>query len=278
MSDRMTRLVELKAMLDQGFITRAEYDALKAELFSAVSSSAPQAADPLLGATRAGPLPTQPPSHPRLPERIGSYRILSELGRGGMGTVVRARHIEEGWAQRQGGDVAIKLIHPQLAADPAYRARFLDEARLGRRLSHPSLAAVHDVVAEGSWLGAVMAFVDGTSLSERIRSGGLPLEQVVTLLRPLAEALDHLHAQGIIHRDLKPANIKIRRDGRPVILDLGIAKDQATAGDGHTQTGTVLGTTAWMAPEQVDAKATGPAADRYALGLMAYGLLAGRLP
>ncbi len=212
-----------------------------------------------------------------LPQRLGSYRVLGLIGAGGMGTVVRARHVEEGWAARQGGDVAIKLVHPHLAADVSFRERFFAEAELGRRVTHPALVPTWDVVAEGAWLGTVMSFVAGEPLSTRVRAGGLPVAEVVELLAPVAEALDHLHAQGIVHRDLKPANIVVRPDGRAVLLDLGIAKDTHAA-EQHTRTMTSMGTSAWMAPEQADAKHVDGAADRYALGLVAYALLSGRLP
>ncbi len=222
------------------------------------------------GPARSGPVPS-------LPDRLGSYRILARLGAGGMGTVVRARHIEEGWATTQGGDVAIKLIHPHLAEDATFRARFLKEAAIGRRMLHPSLVPIWDVVAHEPWLGTVMSFIAGEQLTARVRGGGAPVDEVIALLTPVAEAVDYLHSQGIVHRDLKPANIIVRPDGRPVVLDLGIAKD-ALATENHTRTMTAMGTSAWMAPEQADAKHVDGAADRYAFGLIAYALLAGRLP
>ena len=212
-----------------------------------------------------------------LPQRIGMYRVLGLVGAGGMGTVVRARHVTEDWAARQGGDVAIKIVHAHLAADAGFRERFFAEAELGRRVTHASLVPTWDVVEEGGWLGTVMSLVEGEPLTTRVRAGGLPVGDVVALLGPIAEALDHLHANGIVHRDLKPANILVRPDGRAVLLDLGIAKDTRAA-EQHTRTMTSMGTSAWMAPEQADAKHVDGAADRYALGLVAYALLAGRLP
>lgn len=194
-----------------------------------------------------------------------------------MGTVLRARHAEEGWAKRQGGDVAIKLIHPHIAEDPSFRERFFAEAGLGRKVQHPSVASVFDVVSEEPWLGTVMSLVGGVTLDHWIRPGGLPVHEALALLTPLAHALDHLHGLGIVHRDVKPANIKVRADGTPVILDLGIAKD-LKAGEGLTGTATSMGTVGWMAPEQADAKHVGPAADRYALGLITYALLSGQMP
>jgi serine/threonine protein kinase len=212
-----------------------------------------------------------------LPESLGSYRVLGLVGAGGMGTVVRARHVEEGWATRQGGDVAIKLVHAHLAADPTFRERFFAEADLGRRLRHASLVPTWDVVVDKQWLGTVMSFVEGTPLTGSVRAGGLPLEEVLTLLGPIGAVLDHLHEQGIVHRDVKPANIVVRKDGTPVLLDLGIAKD-TREGESHTRAMTAMGTSAWMAPEQADAKHVDGAADRYAFGLMSYALLTGTMP
>ncbi len=248
-----------------------------APLSGATRFEAPTPA-PLSGATRFEPVgPTRVDAASALPDRLGSYRVLGLLGVGGMGTVVRARHTEEGWAQRQGGDVAIKLIHPQIASDATFRDRFFSEAELGRRVQHPGLVPTFDVIAEGAWLGTVMSLVVGEPLTNKVVSGGLPVSQVVTLLQPVAEALDYLHGLGIVHRDLKPANIMVRVDGRPVVLDLGIAKDSAAL-ENHTRTMMTMGTSAWMAPEQADAKHVDGAADRYALGMIAYALLAGRLP
>ncbi len=225
-----------------------------------------------LGATRMdGPA--------ALPERLGSYRILGILGAGGMGTVVRARHVNELWAAQNGGDVALQLIHPHIAAEPNFQARFMAEAALGRTIQHPAFVSTYDVISEGPWLGTVMALVAGEPLTRRVRRGGLPVDEVVRLLAPVADALDHLHAKGIVHRDVKPDNIVVRPDGTPVVLDLGIAKvQQGTDGVQHTRAMTAMGTSAWMAPEQADAANVDGAADRYALGLVAYALLTGTMP
>jgi serine/threonine protein kinase len=248
------------------------------------ASSAPTqpAADP--GATRMhtsntglGLTPEMAAPGDPLPERIGSYRVLGFVGSGGMGTVVRARHVEDGWAAQQGGDVAIKLIHPHIASSGEFRSRFMAEAAMGRRMQHAGLVSVYDVVSEGPWLGTVMDFVEGETLSARVTQGGLSVAEVVRLLAPLGAALDHLHAHGIVHRDVKPGNVVVRPDGTLVLLDLGIAKD-TQRGDAQTRALTAMGTSAWMAPEQADAKTVDGAADRYPLGLMAYALLAGRLP
>ncbi len=241
---------------------------------------------PLSGATRFEPSARPTPSlsgatriepAAALPQQLGSYWVLGLLGTGGMGTVVRARHVEEGWAQQQGGDVAIKLIHPQIATDPEFRSRFMSEAALGRKVQHPGFVPTFDVISEGAWLGTVMSFVTGDSLGSKVVPGGLSVDAVIALLAPIGEALDYLHGLGIVHRDLKPANIVVQPNGRPVVLDLGIAKDMQSGGN-HTRTMTTMGTSAWMAPEQADAKHVDGAADRYAFGMIAYVLLAGQMP
>jgi formylglycine-generating enzyme required for sulfatase activity len=276
------------------FGDRKRFRALVASLVGASASAptpTPIPASPPAGATRVdAPLSaaSTPPSPTAgatrvdaaggLPARIGSYRILGLVGSGGMGTVVRARHAEDGWAAQQGGDVAIKLIHPEIASSAEFRSRFMTEAGLGRRLQHPGLVPVYDVVSDGPWLGTVMGLVLGLPLSQRIVPGGLSVGEVAALLEPLGSALDHLHSHGVVHRDVKPANIVVRADGSPVLLDLGIAKDTRSELGSHTRTMTALGTSAWMAPEQADAKHVDGAADRYAFGLLAYALLAGRMP
>ena len=290
--DLKAKLAQLKELHELGLLTETAYQQQQAALLSAAMGTTPLPAgpSPLSGATRvesSSPAPT--PANPLsgattvdasagLPSRLGNYRVLGLIGAGGMGTVVRARHDNAGWAQRQGGDVAIKLIHPHIAADPSFQERFFDEAELGKRIQHPGLATVYDVVSEGAWLGTILEYIEGQELSAWVRPGGIPVAEVVALLTPLAEALDHLHGQGIVHRDLKPANVKVRPDGRPVLLDLGIAKDLTGASGGQTKTMTTMGTSAWMAPEQADAKSVTAAADIYAFGLITYALLSGRMP
>jgi len=319
MSDFVRQLRELKALVDEGILTSAEFEDEKRRIIAERKGDTSQSPHGVLsgGTSVNGPTPPEKPAPaPRegklqgetvvhegatvpgpsktvetsllsgattidsmsaLPKQLGSYRVLELLGKGGMGLVVRARHVEEETAALQGGDVAIKLILPQIASDPIFRDRFLREADLGKQLRHPSIAKCYDVVMDKAWLGMSMEYVEGEELSAWVKPGGLPLDKVFALLKPLAAALDHLHAQGIIHRDIKPANIKVRPDGTPVILDLGIAKNtQSNAG--LTMTMTTMGTISWMAPEQADAKNVTPAADRYALGMIAYALLSGQMP
>jgi hypothetical protein len=187
MSDLSSRLRELKALVDEGLLTAEEFAREKEALLAARRSPTPAARGEAGGTTVQGPRATaasfeggttvDPPAAPvppstgpsDLPAQVGSYRVLGVLGAGGMGTVVRARHGREGWARRQGGDVAIKLIHPHIAEDPAFQERFFDEAQLGKQIHHPRLAAVHDVIEDGAWLGIVMELVEGQLLSEHPR-------------------------------------------------------------------------------------------------------------
>ena len=271
MEDVKGRLEQLKELLEAGLIDEAEYSEQRQAVLASIGGSG------LRGGTRVGEPLGGETRVDALPERIGSYRILGRIGAGGMGVVLRARHNEEGWARRQGGDVAIKLIHPAISQDAAFRERFLAEADLGLSARHPNLARTFEVVSQGPWLGIVMALVQGEDLSSWVALAPLEAARVLEVLRPLAEAIDHLHAAGIVHRDIKPSNIKVQPDGTPVLLDFGIAKEVEGTRE-LTGTATALGTVAWMAPEQADAKRAGPAADVYALGLVAYALLAGEMP
>jgi len=205
---------------------------------------------------------------------LGNYQVLDSMGVRSLGPTVRARHVIESRAQRQGGDVVIKLLQPVLSADRDLRRRFSRVPNQAIKLDHPSLVKVHDALSDGPWLGLVTAFVEGEDLSGHICPGGLELAEALKLLEPIAAALDYLHSSGLVHGCLKPENIRLRRDGTPVILDVGFTRD---IGAGLSGTMISLGGSTWMAPEQADGD-WGPAADRYALGMIAYALLAGRLP
>ena len=210
--------------------------------------------------------------------RIGDYVIVCHLGEGGMGSVYRGRHHIQEFAE-QGGDVAIKLMKPQLAKNPTFRSRFLREAGIGRRIQHVNIAQCLGVIDQGNNLGLVMSFIEGKELKEMIPEGGMSLEDVIRYSEPVAEALNYLHSQKIVHRDIKPENIKINQSGKPVILDLGIAKDLDSGKNSQTMTGTGMGTIPYMAPEQfTGAKSVDAKADQYALGMMIYELLTGQMP
>ena len=217
-------------------------------------------------------------SSPSIPNKVGAYQILCLIGKGGMGTVYRGRHRSEPMAERQGGDVCIKTMHPQYADDPVFQRRFEREAALGLKLNHPGLVKVHDLVMDAGTLALVMEYVEGRSLAEMIgtETGPIPWARAWPMFSQLLAAVGHAHEHGIIHRDLKPENVMVTPDGQLKILDFGIAKE---SGSGATRTGAGIGTADYMAPEQhTDAKNVDQCADIYALGMTLYEMLAGRLP
>ena len=176
--------------------------------------------------------------------------------------------------ERLGRQVAVKRLHADSPVD--VEQRFKREAKLGASLNHPNLVSVFDTATDDEGVLIVMEYVDGEPLSRVLRRGPLRPEEVVRMVRDLGDALDHAHAQGVVHRDVKPGNVLIRQDGLTKLADLGIA----TASDGTriTRSGTVLGTAAYMAPEQLDGSEAGPPADIYALAAIAFEALSGRKP
>ena len=197
----------------------------------------------------------------------GRYSLERELGRGGMGVVFLARDVS---LDRL---VAIKLLPPALAARPDLRERFLREARLAARLSHPNIVPIHSVEEHGALVWFAMAFVPGESLGARLRArGSLPPGETAGLLRDVAWALGYAHAQGVVHRDVKPDNILLEAGGRrALIADFGIA---APAEQG----GAVVGTVAYLSPEQATGERVDGRSDLYALGVVGYYALSARLP
>lgn len=199
----------------------------------------------------------------------GTWSIERELGRGGMGTVYLARDVALGRA------VALKVLHPALAADPQQRERFLREARTGARLSHPHIVPIYAVEAQDDLVYFVMGLVDGESVGEKLRREG-PLRDEVAerILREVAWALSYAHAMGIVHRDVTIENILLERQtGRALLVDFGIAA--AIDRDGQEP---LLGTPAYIAPEVIQGDAASPASDLYALGVTGWTMLAGRPP
>jgi serine/threonine-protein kinase len=176
--------------------------------------------------------------------------------------------------ERLGRQVAVKRLHADSPVD--VEQRFNREAKLGASLNHPNLVSVFDTAHDDEGVLIVMEYVDGEPLSRLLRRGPLRPEEVRRVVLDVGEALDHAHAQGIIHRDVKPANVLIREDGVTKLADLGIA----TASDGTkiTRSGIVLGTASYMAPEQLEGRDLGPAADIYALAAIAFESLSGRKP
>ena len=197
----------------------------------------------------------------------GRYRIERELGHGGMATVYLAHDEELGRA------VAVKVLPEHLAGDETFHARFVREARLAGRLSHPNIVRVYDAGATAERPFIVMEYVPGTSL---VDAGNLPVTRVVDLGVQACAGLQHAHDAGLVHRDVKPANLLVREDGVLKIADFGIAR--AAESTRHTQAGTLLGTAAYLAPEQIAGDDATPASDVYSLGAVLYELLAGRPP
>ena len=176
--------------------------------------------------------------------------------------------------ERLGRQVAVKRLHADSPVD--VEQRFKREAKLGASLNHPNLVSVFDTATDDEGVLIVMEYVEGEPLSRVLRRGPLRPEEVASMVRDLGDALDHAHSQGVVHRDVKPGNVLIREDGVSKLADLGIA----TASDGTkiTRSGTVLGTAAYMAPEQLDGRGAGPPADVYALAAISFEALGGRRP
>jgi serine/threonine-protein kinase len=190
--------------------------------------------------------------------RQDRYRVEQPLGQGAMGTVLLAR---DTLLDRV---VAVKVLADHLAADEGFRRRFLQEARLAARLCHPNVVQVFDAGDDGRPF-LVMEYVDGETVADRLaRHVAFSADELVGLAAQLSAGLAHAHAQGIVHRDVKPHNVLLRRDGVAKLTDFGIAR--AVEESGLTQIGTVVGTAAYMAPEQAAGLPVGPAADIYGLG------------
>ncbi|MEO8700987.1 MAG: serine/threonine-protein kinase [Kofleriaceae bacterium] len=201
------------------------------------------------------------------------YRIEAALGAGGMGAVYRARHL------RVGREVAIKVLHSELGSDPVMVERFEREAGIAARLDHKNLVSIIDVgetIAKQKLM--VLELVRGDSLATIIERGPLAPARVVELTLQLLDGLEHAHAAGLVHRDLKPENIIIEDDGTPKIIDFGIARLCGDSSARLTQEGIVLGTPQYMAPEHSRGDAIDPRSDLFALGVIVYEMLAGRIP
>jgi serine/threonine-protein kinase len=210
--------------------------------------------------------------------RLGPYEIQSALGAGGMGEVYRAHDT------KLGRDVAVKMLPESFVDDPERVARFRREAQILAALNHPNIAQIYGFEESDGVRALVMELVEGPTLADRIARGPIPIDEALPIAKQIAEALDAAHQRGIIHRDLKPANIKVRPDGTVKILDFGLAKLQAiSAADAPTAVGTtspgiLLGTAAYMAPEQARGGATDARSDIFSFGAVLHEMLSGKRP
>ncbi len=214
--------------------------------------------------------------------RLGSYVVVAQIGSGGMGEVYQAHDT------KLGRDVAIKVLPEAFAHDPDRLSRFQREAKMLASLNHPNIATIHGLEQSGGTSYLVMELVSGETLAERVKAGPLGIEEALKIAVQIAEALEAAHEKSIIHRDLKPANVKVTPEGKVKVLDFGLAK--AFAGDGAsddpsnsptlsaaaTMQGTILGTAAYMSPEQARGKSCDKRTDIWAFGCVLYELLTGR--
>jgi Tol biopolymer transport system component len=218
-------------------------------------------------------------------QTLSHYRITAALGAGGMGEVYRATDT------KLGRDVAIKILPPEVAQDPERLTRFQREAHVLASLNHPHVAAIHGLEEAAGAPFLVLELVEGEDLSERLGRGSIPPEETIEIARQIAEALEEAHEKGIVHRDLKPANVKVRPDGQVKVLDFGLAKAWAgdplsgSSGDlsqsptlvhSGTQAGVILGTAAYMSPEQARGRTVDRRADIWAFGALVFEMLTGR--
>jgi len=223
----------------------------------------------------AGPTPfgTNPPPGAGT-RQIGKYIVKGELGRGGMGAVYLAEQ------PGLGREVAIKELILSPAADPTALMRFLQEAQVMARTSHPNLVQVHDLEQIGDANYIVLEFVRGRSLRDRLNQGPMPLPQVFAVMHGVLQALDYAHKHSIVHRDMKPENVLLSDEGNVKVADFGIARltDDSGAGSTATKTGTTVGTPQYMSPEQVASSKVDGRSDLYSAGIMLYELVAGQPP
>src|SRR5215469_7608973 len=215
--------------------------------------------------------------------RLGPYEVLSAIGAGGMGVVYRARD------SRLGRDVAIKVLPEAFARDAERVARFEREAKLLASLNQRNIASIYGIEDSNGTLALVMECVDGPTLADRIRSGPIAINEALPIARQIADGLEYAHEHGVVHRDLKPANVKVTPDDDVKILDFGLAKavqcaaENADASNSPTITqmathaGVLLGTAAYMSPEQVKGKSVDRRADIWAFGCVLYEMLTGKM-
>src|SRR5229473_6588750 len=218
-------------------------------------------------------------------DKLGHYEVLSLLGQGGMGEVYRARDTT---LKR---DVALKVLPASFLRDPERMARFQREAEVLASLDHPHIGPIYGLVDSADSRALVLALIEGPTLADRIEAGPLALDGAVAIAKQIIEALEYAHERGVIHRDLKPANVKITSEGVVKVLDFGLAKvleddvAPASAGGlansptltlGHTRAGMILGTAAYMSPEQAVGRPVDRRSDIFSFGAVLYEMLTGK--
>ena len=213
--------------------------------------------------------------------QLGSYEILSSLGAGGMGEVYRATDT------KLGRDVALKVLPPDMAQDSERLSRFRREAKILAQLDHPNIVTIYSVEESAGTQFLTMQLVQGRPLDHVIDRTGLPIDRITTIASAIAAALAAAHEKGIVHRDLKPANVMVNEDGRVKVLDFGLAKDVRSAGldddatlasTSQTQAGVVMGTPAYMSPEQTSGRALDHRSDIFSLGVLLHEMSTGQRP
>ena len=215
--------------------------------------------------------------------KLGSYEVLAQIGAGGMGEVYQAHDT------KLARDVAIKVLPEAFAHDAERLSRFQREAKMLAQLNHPNIATIHGLEQSGGTSYLVMELVSGETLAERVkRDGAVPVEEALAIAKQIAEALEAAHEKSIIHRDLKPANVKVTPEGKVKVLDFGLAKafegDSATEDMSNSPTlsraatmqGVILGTAAYMSPEQARGRAVDKRADLWSFGCVLFEQLTGK--
>jgi len=243
-------------------------------------TAAPRTVDPTMRLPTQAPPPTAtnpPGTYPPAASgerRIGKYIVKGELGRGGMGAVYLAEQ------PSLGREVAIKELILSPAADPTALMRFLQEAQVMARTSHPNLVQVHDLEQIGDANYIVLEFVRGKSLRDMVNQGPIPLPKTFAVMHGVLQALDYAHRHAIVHRDMKPENVLLSDEGNVKVADFGIARltDDSGAGSTATKTGTTVGTPQYMSPEQVASSKVDGRSDLYSAGIMFYELVVGQPP
>ncbi len=243
-----------------------------------VTATAPIAAE----VSSSGKLTLIPSMPLSVGDKLGHYEVLSLLGQGGMGEVYRARDTT---LKR---DVALKVLPPAFLRDPDRMARFQREAEVLASLDHPNIGHIHGLVDSADSRALVLALIEGPTLADRVAAGPVPLDEAIAISKQIIDALEYAHDRGVVHRDLKPANVKITPDGVVKVLDFGLAKvledeppasalsNSPTLTLGHTRAGVILGTAAYMSPEQAVGRAVDRRSDIFSFGAVLYEMLTGK--